>query len=187
MPQPDRPGHVRQRQRRGDHHRSECGLREVAQQPGHEHEHEDDRRCPNESRDLGLGAGLLGDRRARAARAHRKALEQARADVGGADADHLCVPVHLLAGARGERRRRRDRVGKGNERDAERSGYQQRKVRDRARPREGREPLAAASLRARPRGRRDRAPPPRRSRPRPPPAPLGPAAASAGGPESPPG
>ena len=67
---------------------------------------------------LGLRAGLLGDRGARAAGADREALEEAGGDVRGADPDHLPVAVDLLAGAGGERRRRGDRVGERDQGDA---------------------------------------------------------------------
>ena len=48
--------------------------------------------------DLGLRARLLGHRRAGPAGADREALEQAGGEVRGADADHLPLPVDLLAG-----------------------------------------------------------------------------------------
>ena len=50
VPQPHGPGDVGQRQRRGDHDRGERRVREVLQQPGHEHEHQHDRRRADDAR-----------------------------------------------------------------------------------------------------------------------------------------
>ena len=116
-----------------------CGR--LLQQPGHEHQHQDDRPCPDQPGELGLRAGLLGHGRARATRADREALEQARADVRRADADHLLVAVDLLPRSRRERRSGGDRVSQRHQRDAESSRNQEGEVRHRARPGEGRQPL----------------------------------------------
>ena len=53
-PQPHRARDVGQRQRRGDDDGGERRLREVAQQPGHEHEHEHDRRRADDAGELRL-------------------------------------------------------------------------------------------------------------------------------------
>ena len=90
-------GHVGERQRRRDHHRGERGLREVAQQAGDEEQDQHDGARADQAGQLGLGPGLLGHRGARAARADRKALEEAGGEVGRADADHLPLAVDLLA------------------------------------------------------------------------------------------
>ncbi len=133
-PQAPCAGNVGQRERRSDDDRGKRRLRKAAQKPRHEDEHQHDRARADKPGQLGLGARLLGDRRARAARADRKALKQRRADVGGADPDHFPVSVDLLAGPGSECRRSRDGVGERHERDSEGPGYKQRKVADRARP-----------------------------------------------------
>ena len=57
-----------------------------------------------------------------------KPWKRPAADVRGADPDHLLVAVDLLAGSGGEHRCRRDRVGQGDERDAERATDQEREI-----------------------------------------------------------
>ena len=76
--EPHGPLDVGQRQRRGDHHRGQRRLRQVAQQPGGQQQDQRDRGRAHQPGDLGLRAGLLGHRRAGAARADREPLEQAR-------------------------------------------------------------------------------------------------------------
>ena len=78
---------------------------------------------------LRLGAGLLGDGRARAAGADREALEEAGQQIGGADARQLLVGVDLVAAPRGEAGRGGDRVADGNERNPSGRGEQQRQRR----------------------------------------------------------
>ena len=140
-PQPDRSRQVGERQRGCDHDGGECGVWEVLQQPGHEHEHQDDRGRSDHAGQLGLRTGLLGDRGPRSAGADRESLEEAGGNVGGPDADHLAVAVDLLPGASGKRRGCRDRVGERDERDPRRSRYQQRKIRNRAGYGQRRKPL----------------------------------------------
>ncbi len=96
----------------------------------------------HQARHLGLRSRLLGDRRPRPARAHGEPLEQARRDVGCSDADHLPVPVDLLARASRERGCRGDRVRERHQRDPERTERERAHVRQRhPRDRERREPL----------------------------------------------
>ena len=110
--------------------------------PGKKSRIRSDRGRADEPGDLGLRAGLLRHRGPRAAGADREALEQPGREVRRADADHLPLPVDLLAGASGERRRGRDRVGQRDERDAEGAADQDAQVGE---PHvghgEGREPL----------------------------------------------
>ena len=91
----------------------------------------------DETGQLRLRPGLEGDRRPRAAGAHREAREEAGGQVGGADAGELLVAVDLVAAARGEAARGRDRVADGDERDPDRGREQQRDVRQLG-PRQGR-------------------------------------------------
>ena len=136
--QPDGAGDVGQRQGGGDHHRGERRLRQVAQQTGHQQQHQGDGERPDQAGDLGLGAGLLGHGGSRAAGAHREPLEEPGGDVGGADPDHLPAAVDLLSASRRERRRGRDRVGERDDGDAERPCEQGAEIRQRnVRNREG--------------------------------------------------
>ena len=91
----------------------------------------------DEAGELAAGAGLLGDGGARAAGGDGEALEEPGGDVGRADADHLLVGVDLVAAAGREARRRGDRVGQGDERDAQRGDEQRHHVAE-AGPGEGR-------------------------------------------------
>ena len=62
----------------------------------------------DQRRHLALGAGAVVDRALREAAAARQPAEQARADVGGAEGDHLLAgiePVVVLVGERLARRR----------------------------------------------------------------------------------
>ena len=97
----------------------------------------DDETRADEARELRLGAGLLGDRGARAARRDREPLEEAGGDVRGAHADHLLVGLQLVAASCREARRRRDGVGERHEHDADRRHGERADVVER-RPRERR-------------------------------------------------
>ena len=116
---------VDERQRRGDHHGRESGLRKIGEERVEEHQQDDDEPRADEVRDLGLGARLLGDRGARPARRDRETLEEAGGDVRRADADHLLVRLQLVAASSGEGRRGGDGVGERDEDDAD-GGEEQR-------------------------------------------------------------
>ena len=127
-PQPHRAGDVGQGQRRGDHHGGQGGLGQVPEQARDQHDHEDDQGRPDDPGELGLRAGPFRHRRPRPAGADREPLEQAGGQVRRADADHLAVAADLLPGAGGERRRGGDRVGQGDQGDAQRPGEQRPEV-----------------------------------------------------------
>ena len=93
VPEPSRARDVGQREGRGDDDRAQRRLRDVLHQAGREHQDEGDDGRADDTGDLRAGAGLLGDRGARAAGADREALEEAGGDVRRADADHLLVAV----------------------------------------------------------------------------------------------
>ncbi len=61
------------------------------------------------------------DGAAREARVDREALQQAGAEVGGAERDELLVGIDLVAALRGERPRRADRLRQRDERQRDRS------------------------------------------------------------------
>ena len=107
--------------------RAGCG--QVAEQAGDQHDHDRDEDGADDTGQLGLGAGALRHRGARTAGADREPLEQARGEVGGADADHFLVAVDLIARPGGERRRGGDRVGQGDECDAGGAGQDRADVR----------------------------------------------------------
>ena len=119
-PQPPHPRQVGERQGRGHDHGRKRGLREVAEEPRYDDEHEHDDPRSDQAGDLCLGAGLLGHRGARPAGADRKALEESRGHVRRADADHFLVGLHLVATPGGERRRRRDGVRQRDQGDSKR-------------------------------------------------------------------
>jgi hypothetical protein len=127
-PQADNAGDVRERERRDDPDGGERRLGQVAEQAGKREQHRRDGDGADEAGDLRPRARLLGDGRTGAARADREALEQPRGDVRGADAQHLPIPVDLLAAASRERRCGRDGVGQRDERDPERAPDQERDV-----------------------------------------------------------
>ena len=70
--------------RRGDHHRRQRAVRQVAQEIGSCHQEQGHRQRADDAGELGPGAGRFGDRRARGTAADREALEKARRQVGGA-------------------------------------------------------------------------------------------------------
>ena len=104
---------------------------QVREQVGGDHQEQQDRESTDDAGDLAAGACLEGNSRPRAARAHGEPLEEPREDVCGADPHHLLVAVHGLLGPSGVCRGRRDRVGKGHQRDAEGADDEQADVPDR--------------------------------------------------------
>jgi hypothetical protein len=125
-------GELGQREGGDDDDRREHRDRQRREQVGGDEQQQQDREPrPITPVTCAAGPGLEGHGRPRAARAHREALEEAREDVRRADADHLLVAVDGCPGASGVCRGRRDRVGEGDQRDAEGAGDEQADVCDR--------------------------------------------------------
>ena len=74
-------------------------VRKFERRGRREHQHQHDRRRSDESGELRLGAGLLGDCGARPARTDRESLEETGGDIRDTNPDHLAVAVDLLSGA----------------------------------------------------------------------------------------
>ena len=88
---------------------------------GRQDQDQRDRRRPDHPGQLRLRPGLLRDRGAGAAGAHREALEEAGGDVGRPDPHHLLVAVHALTAPGRERGGGRHRVRQGHQGDPQRA------------------------------------------------------------------
>jgi hypothetical protein len=80
----------------GDHHRGQGGLGQLLEQAGEEQQGEDGEGGHDQPRHLGAGPGGAVHGRLGEAAVHHHAAGQARAQVGGAEAEQLLVGVHLV-------------------------------------------------------------------------------------------
>ena len=106
---------------RGDDDRGERRLRQPVEERRQEEHRRDEQERDEQPGEPRADARAGADRAAREARVDRESLQEAGADVGGAERDELLVGVDLVAALRGERAGGADRLRQRDERESERS------------------------------------------------------------------